>query len=167
MENTAPTLRFAIIPYGSALYMQMIRLREKILRIPLGLRFTADELATEEKDFHLAALQAATNSIVACCVLSPLDHQTAKLRQMAVDTAFQRQHVGTALLAFAEQVAWEKGFRIVVLHARMHAVGFYQKQGYRVVSTVFTEVTIPHVQMKKHLSDDQPSLQEPTPNSAG
>ncbi|MBX6379063.1 MAG: GNAT family N-acetyltransferase [Thermoflavifilum aggregans] len=144
-------LHFELIPYGSASYQEMIRLREKILRIPLGLQFSADELAAEKNDWHVGTFLLPGNQLIACCVLSPIDHQTVRLRQMAVETAFQRQKIGTALLQYAEQIARSKGFQTIVLHARVYAMAFYQKHGYTVTGDEFTEVTIPHVKMKKDI----------------
>lgn len=144
---------FEIIPHGSASYQEMIRLREKILRTPLGLQFSADEIDAEKHDLHIGAFLPPDHRLIACCVLSPLDHQTVRLRQMAVDISFQRQHIGTALLKYAEHVACLKGFHTIVLHARVYAMEFYQKHGYSVEGPVFTEVTLPHVKMKKEISN--------------
>jgi predicted GNAT family N-acyltransferase len=37
------------------------------------------------------------------------------------------------------------------MHARVNAVGFYEKVGYRVHGDQFVEVTIPHYVMEKQL----------------
>jgi predicted GNAT family N-acyltransferase len=37
------------------------------------------------------------------------------------------------------------------MHARKHAIGFYEKMGYKVKGDEFEEVTIPHFLMEKHL----------------
>jgi predicted GNAT family N-acyltransferase len=55
------------------------------------------------------------------------------------------------LLYFAENVARDRGFRELVMHARMTAVGFYKRQGYQFSGPEFEEVTIPHVRMYKAL----------------
>lgn len=41
------------------------------------------------------------------------------------------QGIGTALLAHAEQLMRERGFRIIGLKAAASAVGFYQRHGYK------------------------------------
>ncbi len=37
------------------------------------------------------------------------------------------------------------------MHARLYARGFYERLGYRAASDIFTEVTIPHIEMEKML----------------
>jgi predicted GNAT family N-acyltransferase len=37
------------------------------------------------------------------------------------------------------------------MHARKHAVGFYEKMGYKARGNEFIEVTIPHFAMEKQL----------------
>jgi predicted GNAT family N-acyltransferase len=59
--------------------------------------------------------------------------------------------VGKALMNFAENIARDQGYKNMIMHARKHAVGFYEKMGYNVTSTEFTEVSIPHVVMEKSL----------------
>jgi ribosomal protein S18 acetylase RimI-like enzyme len=79
------------------------------------------------------------------------DDRTVRLRQMAVSDDIQRKGIGKALMSFAENIARDQGYRNLIMHARQHAIGFYEKMGYRVTSTEFTEVTIPHVVMEKSL----------------
>jgi hypothetical protein len=43
-------------PYGSALYVQALRLREAILRKPLGLTLSAEELADDAHRRHFCAI---------------------------------------------------------------------------------------------------------------
>ena len=51
----------------------------------------------------------------------------------------------------AENLARDRGYKALNMHARKNAVGFYEKMGYQVASEEFTEVTIPHVVMEKKL----------------
>lgn len=147
-----PRYRLEQISFSSPAYQEMIALREKILRTPLGLHFTPNELAHENQDIHLGVFHTVSHQLIACCVLTQINAETIKLRQMAVDQAFQRQHIGSALLRFAEDIAREKGYRLIILHARLHAVAFYQKHGYQAMGEPFLEVTIPHMYMQKKLS---------------
>jgi predicted GNAT family N-acyltransferase len=70
---------------------------------------------------------------------------------MAVAEAYQRQGIGTELMKRAEQLIAVRGLREARLHARCAVHGFYERMGYRVISGVFTEVTIPHIEMSKEL----------------
>lgn len=140
-----------IIKYKSTEYDEMVALRHKILREPLGLSFSEEDLEKDEKDFLLALFLPTTNQIIACCILTPLDDKIVKLRQMAVDDSIQKSGMGTAMLSFAEYVAVKEEFEQIELNAREVAVGFYQKYDYEILGDKFTEVGIPHYKMKKQL----------------
>ncbi|MFT4223981.1 GNAT family N-acetyltransferase [Dysgonomonas sp.] len=140
-----------IIKYRSPEYEEMLALRTKILREPLGLTFTQEDLEKDKDDFLLVIRSSGTQSIVACCILTPLDKKTGKLRQMAVNDTVQKSGLGTAMLAFAEYVATKEGFEKITLHARKVAVGFYEKYNYKIIGDEFEEVGIPHYEMEKYL----------------
>ena len=129
---------------------EAIRLRYEVLRRPLGIGFRAADLAAEYSDFHLGYYdaQAILRGIL---VLTPISGTVLKMRQVAVDTAFQRQSIGNQLVAFSEVFAKSKGFNQIVLHARDTAVPFYEKLNYTVFGEPFEEVTIPHRAMEKFL----------------
>lgn len=138
-----------IIDHGSPEYREMVRLREDILRRPLGLTLESDELETEGPHVHIGAFEE--DSLLGCCMLVREDDRTVRLRQMAVSDKLQRKGVGKALMNFAENIARDQGYKKMMMHARSHAVGFYEKMGYQVTSPAFTEVSIPHVVMEKSL----------------
>jgi predicted GNAT family N-acyltransferase len=139
-----------LIEHGSKEYQQMINLRNDILRKPLGLRFTDEELAREAHDILIGAFD--DDRILACCMLTRQDQNTCRLRQMAVMNNLQGKGIGASLMYFAEIVARDKGYRTMAMHARKTARGFYEKLGYNVVSDEFQEVTIPHYVMEKRLA---------------
>jgi GNAT superfamily N-acetyltransferase len=74
-----------------------------------------------------------------------------RLRQMAVLNDLQGKGIGRALMSFAENLARDRGYKRLTMHARKNALGFYEKMGYRVAGSEFTEVTIPHYVMEKDL----------------
>jgi len=59
---------------------------------------------------------------------------------------------GAQIVASAERLAAERGFRRIVLHARETATPFYEKAGYVATGETFVEVTIPHRIMVKPLA---------------
>ncbi len=138
-----------IIDHNSPEYHEMVRLRQEILRRPLGLTLEPDELDTERGHVHIGAFEE--DSLLGCCMLVREDNHTVRLRQMAVSDKLQRKGVGKALMNFAENIARDQGYKNMIMHARKHSVGFYEKMGYKVTSTEFTEVSIPHVVMEKSL----------------
>jgi predicted GNAT family N-acyltransferase len=54
-------------------------------------------------------------------------------------------------MQFAENLARDHGYKVLTMHARKNAVGFYEKMGYRVKGSEFQEVSIPHYEMEKQL----------------
>jgi predicted GNAT family N-acyltransferase len=137
------------IMYDSSEYEQMIQLRLDVLRKPLGLSFSLDELKKEKDDILLGAFEE--DILLACCALTPTDKVTIKLRQMAVQNNLQGRGVGAILLRFAENIARDRGFSLMSMHARDTAVGFYKKYGYETEGDLFFEVTIPHYKMVKKI----------------
>jgi predicted GNAT family N-acyltransferase len=138
-----------IIDHGSREYQQMVQMRNDILRKPLGLSFTPDELAREKDQVLIGAFEE--DKMLGCCMLIKQDAATCRLRQMAVQNNLRGKGIGRALMNFAENIARDLGYKKIVMHARKTATGFYEKQGYRVCGSEFEEVTIPHFLMEKDL----------------
>lgn len=137
------------IDHGTPEYGQMIKLRDDILRKPLGLQLHPEELALEKSDILLGAFDE--DRILACCILTPINEKTLRLRQMAVQNNLQGRGIGASIMSFAENIARDKGFTTLMMHARDSAIGFYEKFGYKVTGTPFTEVNLPHRLMEKQL----------------
>ncbi len=138
-----------IIDHGSWEYQKMIDLRFEILRKPLGLKFTPDELEREKEDILIGAFD--DEKLLACCLITKIDNATCKLRQMAVLNSQQGKGIGFTMMNFAENIARDRGFKNMNMHARKTAIGFYEKLGYRTNGNEFLEVTIPHYVMEKRL----------------
>jgi predicted GNAT family N-acyltransferase len=127
----------------------MIKLRDEILRKPLGLQLHPEELDLEKSDILLGAFDE--DRILACCILTPINEKTLRLRQMAVQNNLQGKGIGASIMSFAEDIARDKGFSTLMMHARDSAIGFYEKFGYKVTGAPFTEVNLPHRLMEKQL----------------
>ena len=134
---------------GSDLYRQSLRLREAVLRRPLGLTVTEEELADDAMRQHFCAISYGL--VVGTVSLRPLDEATLQLKQMAVAEDRRREGIGARLLNHAEGWAHGAGFRLMVLNARMGAEGFYARFGYQAHGEPFDENTIPHIGMTKRL----------------
>jgi ribosomal protein S18 acetylase RimI-like enzyme len=139
------------VQHGSPEYWETVALRERLLRKPLGLQFTATELEGEVDSYHLACYQ--DDMLVACIVMKPMGNGTIRMRQLIVVEQYQRRGIGTALVAYAESFVRERGFREIVMHARETAVAFYERLGYEKEGECFIDVTIPHFFMRKRLID--------------
>lgn len=137
------------IDHGSREYEQMIRLRNEILRKPLGLSFAEEELAKEKEDILIGAFD--DDELLACCLMTKIDNTSLRLRQMAVQNNLQGKGIGASMMNFAELVARDKGYKKLTMHARKTALGFYEKLGYKAIGDEFEEVTLPHYIMEKRL----------------
>lgn len=142
-----PNIR--IIAFQSIDYDKEIALRYDVLRKPLRLNFTAEQLAAEGDFFHLGYFDG--ESLLACLILAPEKDGKIKMKQVAVAAQQQGKGIGAQLVTAAESFAASKGFTLMYCHARDTAVPFYEKLGYSRVGEEFEEVTIPHWEMEKSL----------------
>lgn len=138
-----------IIDHGSKEYRQMVQLRNDILRKPLGLNLTQEELEKEKDQILIGAFE--DEKMLGCCMLIRLDDSQVRLRQMAVLNNLQGKGIGRALIQFAENIARDRGYKKITMHARKAVSGFFEKLGYQVSSEEFLEITIPHLEMEKSL----------------
>ena len=138
-----------LIDYGSPEYQQMIKLRDIVLRKPLGLSFTPEDLEKEKENMLIGAFE--DEQMLGCCMLVEEEPDIVRLRQMAVLNDLQGKGIGRALMNFAENLARDRGYKIIRMHARSNAIGFYEKVGYKIKGDQFIEITIPHYVMEKDL----------------
>lgn len=138
------------IEFATPEYDEAVALRYEVLRKPLGLEFLPEQLAAEWSDIHLAAVDTA-GKMVAILMLTPVNDQEVKMRQVAVAPEQQGRGLGAALVAQSEEIARSMNFNRMTLHARETAVPFYLRLGYEKVGDLFEEVSIPHFKMRKTL----------------
>lgn len=141
-------LVFTLVPHGSDAYLELVALRQEILRTPLGLRFTPEELAAEKDYLHIAAMQG--DILCATAMLVPKGTRY-KMQRVAVREGLQGQGIGSSMMEYCEAVALERGVHTIYCHARETAVPFYLKLGYIPQGQPFDEQGIPHLKMSKTL----------------
>lgn len=146
------TIEYLDICVPSNTYEAELKLREKILRTPLGLKLTDDDIAYDHQQRHIGAF--CDNQLIGCVLVSQVQDKplTFKIRQMAVLDIFQGKGVGRDLMLKAEQGIQSKGGQRVILEARKSALRFYLSLNYQVISDDFIHKTLPHILMEKHLS---------------
>ena len=84
-------------------------------------------------------------------ILAPVDDDTIRLMQVAVDTIYQGEGIGRELVKYAEKRAKEAGYTKIVMHAMLFVVDFYEKMGYHPEGDVFEEQGITFLKMVKNL----------------
>lgn len=137
------------ISHNSPEYEAEITLRSAILRQPLGLSFSAEELSVEADSHHIGCY--VDGELVGCLVLQPIDAKRIQMRQVAVDEKVRGRGIGRMMVKYSEDLARNLGFQEMMLHAREAVVPFYEVLGYAKVGGRFSEVTIPHWVMARAL----------------
>lgn len=140
---------FQELEFGSEQYRSACRLRDAVLRRPLGLPLSEDDLRGEAEQLHFAMF--ADQELVACVTAVPLSTTGARIRQTAVAPAYQQRGVASDMMRQVEANLAARGYTSLSLHARKSAIGFYKKLGYATVGEEFMEVTVPHHKMIKKL----------------
>lgn len=143
-------LIFRELAFESPAYFEVVKLRDRILRKPLGLQFDPKELAREGSDYHLALMDENAKP-AACLVLTPIDRSRIRMRQVAVEESLQGCGIGRTLVEKAEAFARDKGYREMSCHARAVALPFYLKMNYKITEGPFREIGIDHYKMSKPL----------------
>ena len=138
------------VSFGSPEQEATVQLRLDVMRKPLGLAFSPEELAAEDGFHHIACYRGS--KLVGCLVLAPGPNGDVQMKQVAVIPDLQRQGIGAAMVLFSEDFARKHGYRRMTMHARENAVEFYEKYGYAKIGDRFTQVTIPHWEMVKDLT---------------
>ena len=100
-------IRIKEIAFNSSDYKKAVTIREKILRIPLGLSFSKEELEREASDIHIAGFSGET--MIGTLVLSPQNKEIIRMRQVAVHSGYQKRGIGKQLVEFSEKFAVEQG----------------------------------------------------------
>jgi predicted GNAT family N-acyltransferase len=67
--------------------------------------------------------------------------------RMAVLKEWRGKGVGHALIHYLLEEVEKRGIMQLVLHAQIHAIGFYEGFGFRAEGDLFTEAGISHVKM--------------------
>jgi ribosomal protein S18 acetylase RimI-like enzyme len=131
-------------------YQKYYDLRWRILRKPWNQPRGSEKDELEGQSIHLMACEKGKPLGVGRVHFN--SSKEAQIRYMAVEEGLQGKGVGTIILKELEKSAKKKGTNHIILNARESAVGFYKKQGYRIVgkaSTLFG--VIPHYKMRKKL----------------
>lgn len=141
---------FKLVEHGSEAWKAAVRLREEILRKPLGSYFTNEEL--EEEKNHIQIVGVLDNEIVATTVLVP-ENQSMKMQRVVVKDELRSSGIGSEMMVFCEQISAENGKYHIFCHARDTAVNFYLNNQYLIEGEYFPEDGIPHVKMVKKINN--------------
>ena len=139
------------IDFGSTKYDELVQLRYKILLEPLGLKFLDMHRNKEANYLHIGCIEQLDDKLVGGLILAPIDNETIRLMQVAVETRYQGEGIGRELVKYAEKRAKEAGFGKIIMHAMLSVVNFYEKMGYTQEGEIFEESGITFAKMVKDL----------------
>ncbi|MGZ3837420.1 MAG: GNAT family N-acetyltransferase [Flavisolibacter sp.] len=137
------------IRHGSEAYRDMISLRLQVLLEPLGIPASYIDREREKSDLLIGAFEK--EHMIGCCILTPRENGLVQLRQMAVASDHQGRGIGSAILLFAENLARQHQYTVLMMHARNPVMDFYKKSGYETAGGEFFEVGLGHHKMQKSL----------------
>lgn len=139
------------IDYGSSRYDELVELRYKILLKPLGLKFLDTYRPQEAGYLHVGCIEGLDDRLIGGLMLIPVDNEVIRMMQVAVDTKYQGEGVGRQLVEYAEKRAKEAGYSVLVMHAMLSVVDFYEKNGFVQDGDIFEENGITFAKMVKKL----------------
>jgi N-acetylglutamate synthase-like GNAT family acetyltransferase len=94
MEN----IDIQVVEFNSPMQLKSVELRYKVLREPLGLVYTHEQLADEKDEAHIVALKQ--DEVVGVLLLKVAGAKVLKMRQVAVATDCQHSGIGNATCIF-------------------------------------------------------------------
>ena len=139
------------IDFGSTRYDELVQLRYKILLEPLGLKFLDMHRTKEAEYLHIGCIEQLDDKLVGGLILAPIDNETIRLMQVAVETRYQGEGIGRDMVKYAEKRAKEAGYIKIIMHAMLSVVSFYEKMGYSQEGEIFEENGITFAKMVKDL----------------
>ncbi len=124
------------------LYQQCLKIREEVLRKPLGMEITTEDRMGDINSIHILCFaDGAPAGTVAL--------KGDKLRQMAVPEKFRGHGIGKKLVEYLENLAERREIEEIHLESRNNAITFYEKLGYEPYGEFFDKVGMPHQRMMK------------------
>ncbi|KAJ3449984.1 glucosamine 6-phosphate n-acetyltransferase [Anaeramoeba flamelloides] len=158
-------LKLKWIDEEDELFQQVLELRWKILREPLGMKRGTEhnDLDNKPYTFHIVAI-VGEKVVGTCSLFYQEGSEDIKLFQMGVYDEWQGKGVGKKIvlqildaLKNEQRIKTtnkllEKRLSKLKCHARAYASAFYEKLGFRKVGEMFVEVSIEHYNMEIELN---------------
>lgn len=139
------------ILYGTEEYAKTLALRNKVMRIPLGLNIQEEDCSSEQDALMVEMFES--ENLLGVGVMS--NHgPDYKLEQLCIDSEIQSCGIGASLLEHLEERAKEQGAEKISMDARVSAKKFYARHGYETVGDIFLldYAPVEHIVMEKKLT---------------
>lgn len=139
------------VTFGSSRYDDLVELRYKVLLEPLGLKFLDSFRNKEASYLHIGCIEQLDDKLVGGLILAPVDNDTIRMMQVAVDDKYQGEGVGREMVKYAEKRVKEAGYSHLVMFAMLSVIGFYEKLGFKQEGDIFEDNGITFAKMVKEL----------------
>ncbi len=106
------------------------------------------EIELDAEDAHALHIMAEEDSLTVGCARVILSENDAHIGRLAVKKAYRGKGVGASLCRFVIDHCQREGYGHIWLGAQLHAVGFYEKLGFKPRGEVFTEAGMEHIEME-------------------
>lgn len=148
-----------LIKYNTIDYLKSIGLRNKILREPLGLKLSGNQISKEGNiDFYHIAYKVDSD-ILGVLVLKKLNNKF-QVFQIVVKEQHQKLGIGQLLMEKAETIVRENDLEEIIVFSREESIGFYKKMGFKSTKKEFIIVGLNHVKMIKKLKKKKASAEQ-------
>jgi predicted GNAT family N-acyltransferase len=127
------------------------RIREAVFQQEQSIDPALDWDGLDPKAVHLIATVRGERAGVARLREIADSSSSLKLERLAVLPNHRSQGIGGEMVHTAIAYSQMQGYRKIVLHAQMPAVGFYEQLGFNTVGEPFEEANILHLKMEQSL----------------
>lgn len=140
------------VPKTKEEFKEYYGLRWEILRKPWNRPKGSEKDDKEDSAHHIMAIE--NGKVIGVGRIHFNSEEEAQIRYMAVDPSFRGKNIGTQILKELERFAKENNAKRIVLNARKSAIGFYEKNNYKITEKAHTLFgSIEHYKMEKELKD--------------
>lgn len=138
------------IEYDSYKYLQTLALRNRVMRKPLGLNIADEDFSHEKNKTIIGAFKQ--QDLLGVGVLSN-KNDVYTIDYLCVDSNIQSKGLGTALIKELEAIAIKNKAVKICLEARVSAMNFYKKHGYKEYGEVYlmSHAPVDHIRMEKNV----------------
>ncbi len=126
----------------------MISIREVVFVVEQGVPVELELDGLDPACQHVLALDSEDRPIGTARM-----QECGHIGRIAVLRPWRKRGVGSRLLTALIQIAREAGLETVDLDSQLHAIGFYEKHGFRARGDSFLDAGIPHRNMLSSLDE--------------
>jgi predicted GNAT family N-acyltransferase len=128
-------------------------IREEVFMREQGFKNEFDKVDADPRTVHLTAY--LDGAPAGCCRVFPgMAPGEWHIGRLAVLQPLRHRGIASALLAEAEKIIRNRGARRILLDAQCYARGLYEKYGWNVCGSIFSDEGTPHVPMMKELDNE-------------